>query len=240
MAGLKVRDTIVDGRVGVIYRAPFARMSSSQGEKRLLQHMRSKCDIYDLHDQFARELVAFMETLGQTDRDFVNSWVFGHAFDKYSQKKKLAAWTSVFSHGPPTLQRDTIFYRCVVGRHAADLKNLAVGDSMSLDRYSSFSFHEEFVAKFCLSMMRSGVIISVVVKKGTPFLYADEARRSVDGKRIADTHGEVVLPPITLTKIRPNSEARICTDFKTQGRVRLQIAIVNMKQTKAARESSAS
>jgi hypothetical protein len=77
-------------------------------------------------------------------------------------------------------------------------------------------------------MMQSSTIISVVVKKGTPVLYADEAQRMVDGKRIADTNGEVVLPPIDLVKVRSNSEACVCRDFKKQGRIRLDVAIVNM------------
>lgn len=84
-------------------------MSSLQGERRLLQHLRSNCNIYHLHDKFAPELHTFIATLDKDEREFVESWVRGHAFDTWSQQKKFTYWTRVFSKGPPqTAERHDI------------------------------------------------------------------------------------------------------------------------------------
>jgi hypothetical protein len=173
----------------------------------IARSMQEACDRYAKHRELRALSAKLYRALTPVDKRFHKDWqACEFCSDKYAAAK--APWDRIFARvAMPVLPRDMVMYRAVSGPYAAALKRVKVGQTLTIDRYSSFTHSPQMAREFALWQMQNKpiVVICVTLKKGTPFFFA--SGRDTGGglsargrENIDKTQGEVVLAPFKLTK----------------------------------------
>lgn len=183
----------------------------------LARSMQEACDRYANHRELKALSAKLYRALSSNDKRFLKDWqACEFCGDNYAAAK--APWDRIFARvAMPVLPRDMVMYRAVSGPYAGTLKKLRSGQSMTIDRYSSFAHSPQMAREFALWQMQNKpvAVICVMLKKGTPFFFA--SGRDTGGglsargrENIDKTQGEVVLAPFQLTKTAANKTVKLC------------------------------